>query len=89
LLCELLVRLKAVGLAENDTYELPPTQSELGDALGLSTVHVNRVLQQLRSEGLIISNGKMLTIPDFPKLKQAVGFNPAYLHARGAACPTE
>jgi CRP-like cAMP-binding protein len=85
LLCELLVRLKAVGLADDNSYELLPTQTDLGDALGLSTVHVNRVLQQLRGEGLIVSDGRILTIPDFGKLKQAVGFNPAYLHARGGA----
>jgi CRP-like cAMP-binding protein len=85
LLCELLVRLRAVGLAENNIYELLPSQSNLGDALGLSTVHVNRVLRQLRVEGLIISDGKMVTIPDFGKLKHAAGFDPAYLHVRGGA----
>ena len=87
LFCELLVRLKVVGLAENDTYELLPTQTDLGDALGLSTVHVNRVLQQLRAEGLIVSDGKMLTIPDFEKLKEVAGFDPAYLYGRGGPSP--
>ena len=54
LLCELLVRFKAVGLAEDEhTCEFPMTQAELGDALGLTTVHVNRVIQDLRTDGLI------------------------------------
>jgi CRP-like cAMP-binding protein len=85
LLCEFLVRLKSVGLAEDDSYELQPTQEELGDALGLSTVHVNRVLQDLRGEGLIVSKGRTVTIPDPARLKQAAGFNPAYLYVRGGA----
>jgi CRP-like cAMP-binding protein len=53
ILCELLLRLRAVGLADSDSYELPITQEELGDTLGLSTVHVNRTLQALRAENLI------------------------------------
>jgi CRP-like cAMP-binding protein len=89
LLCELLVRLKAVGLANDNSYELLPTQADLGDALGLSTVHVNRVLQQLRGEGLISSDGKMVTIPDIAKLTQAVGFDPAYLQVRGGPSPKD
>ena len=83
LLCELLLRLRTVGLAEDDSYELPATQADLGDALGLSTVHVNRVLQELRREGLIISNGKRVTISDLSKLKEAAGFNQRYLTVRG------
>jgi CRP-like cAMP-binding protein len=85
LLCELLLRLKSVGLVEDNSYSLAPTQADLGDALGLSTVHVNRVLQELRSEGLIVSNGKHVSIPDMGKLKDAAGFDPAYLYARGGA----
>ncbi len=83
LLCELMVRLQFVGLSENSGYELAPRQADLGDALGLSTVHVNRTLQELRAEGLIVSHGKLLTIPDLEKVKQVAGFSPAYLHARG------
>jgi CRP-like cAMP-binding protein len=48
LLCELLVRMRAVELVEDHAFTLPVTQAELGDAFGLSTVHVNRVLQDLR-----------------------------------------
>lgn len=80
LLCELLVRLKAAGLAQDHAYELPVTQAELGDALGLSTVHVNRILQELRGKGLIVLRGSSLTICDWEGLKEAGGFDPAYLH---------
>src|SRR5215217_1165114 len=62
LLCEVLVRMKAVGLANGDACELPITQAELGDALGLSTVHVNRSLQELRGKGLITLRGSVLTV---------------------------
>ncbi|WP_322883774.1 Crp/Fnr family transcriptional regulator [Microvirga lotononidis] len=82
LLCELRVRLKAVGLAGEGGYDLPVTQNELGDALGLSTVHVNRVLQDLRSEGLIVLRGGSLHIPDWEALQVAGDFDPTYLHLR-------
>jgi CRP-like cAMP-binding protein len=51
--CELLVRLRAVGLVEDHACHLPITEGEFADALGFTTVHVNRVLQQMRAEGLI------------------------------------
>jgi CRP-like cAMP-binding protein len=80
LLCELRVKLKAVGLAENDTFDLPITQSELADAIGASNVHVNWVLQELRAKGLIRSKRTQMIIPDWEKLKEAAGFDPLYLH---------
>src|SRR5687767_6825748 len=61
-LCEVFVRLRAVGLANGHECELPLTQTELGDALGLSTVHVNRSLQELRGDGLIQLRRGSLTI---------------------------
>ncbi len=80
LLCELLVRLKAVGLAHDHACDLPITQAELGDALGISTVHVNRILQQLRAKGLIETKGIRLIVPDWEKLTKIGDFNPTYLH---------
>jgi CRP-like cAMP-binding protein len=79
-LCELLVRLRAVGLAEDHACELPITQAEFADAIGITTVHVNRVLQQMRADGLIESKGTQIKIPDWDKLKHAGEFDPAYLH---------
>jgi CRP-like cAMP-binding protein len=80
LLCELRVKLKAMGLAEDDTFDLPLTQGELADAIGTSNVHVNRVLQDLRAKDLIRSKGTQVTIPDWEKLKAVAGFDPLYLH---------
>jgi CRP-like cAMP-binding protein len=85
LLCELFVRLKAVGLTSGHAYKLPLTQAELGDALGLSTVHVNRTLQQLRGDGLIQTQGGMVLVQDWERLKQAGQFDETYLHLRKEA----
>src|SRR5918997_1739735 len=84
-LCEVLVRMRAGGLADGDACELPVTQAELGDALGLSTVHVNRSLQELRGNGLITLRGSMLTVENWEGLKKAGEFDPTYLHLDGDA----
>ena len=80
ILCEMMVRLRAVGLAQDHTCDLPITQSELADATGLTTVHVNRVLQQLRGAGLITLKGGVLSVLDWDGLKKAGDFDPTYLH---------
>jgi CRP-like cAMP-binding protein len=80
LLCELLLRLETVGLTNGDTYELPITQTELADTVSLTNVHVNRVLQRLRRDGLITLKSKHLVILDVARLKAFSGFNPNYLH---------
>lgn len=80
LICEVFVRSRALHLIEARLFELPMTQAELGDALGLSTVHVNRVLQDLRRDALIIWRGKSILIQDWERLRVAGDFDPAYLH---------
>ena len=80
LFCEMMVKLRAVGLADGNTCDLPITQTELGDALGLSTVHVNRVLQELRGNDLISLRSGTLTVLDWDGLRQAGEFDPTYLH---------
>jgi CRP-like cAMP-binding protein len=80
LLCELLVRYRAVELTVDHKFELPITQTELGDALGLSTVHVNRSLQEMRADGLIRSEGRTLVVEDWEGLKKAGEFDATYLH---------
>lgn len=85
LLCELYVKLRAVGLAAGDGFDLPVTQLDLADTLGLSSVHVNRVLQDLRREGLITSRGRFVGVPDSPRLMAAADFDSAYLHLRRPA----
>jgi len=80
ILCELIVRLEAVGLTQDHTAQIPITQNEFADATGLSSVHVNRVLQALRADGLIVLRGNTLQVPDWEKLKKAGDFDPTYLH---------
>jgi CRP-like cAMP-binding protein len=82
LLCEVMTRMEVMGLVEGQTCQLPITQAELGDATGMSTVHVNRTLQALRAEKLIRLKTGSLTILNWEGLKKAGGFDPAYLHLR-------
>jgi len=79
LLCELVWRQQAIQLAEGDTIRLPLTQTDLGDALGLTAVHVNRVLQRFRQDKLIELRERRLTVADFAKLQAVAGLKPAYL----------
>lgn len=85
LLCELVVRLQAVGLTQDHRCDLPITQSELADALGISTVHANRVLQDLRGAGLITLKERTLAVLDWDGLRQAGDFDPLYLHLEPGA----
>lgn len=78
--CELLLRLKAIGLVEDNSFAFPITQGELGDALGLSFVHVNRVLQGLREKNLIAWERSTVTILDPEGLAALGEFDPRYLH---------
>ena len=80
LLCELLSRLRVMGLADGGQYELPVTQQELGDTMGLTNVHVSRVLKRLRGDGLITLTSKNLVILDVERLEAFSGFTPNYLH---------
>lgn len=78
-LCELLLRLRIVGLADN-SFDLPLSQKDLADTIGVSDVHLNRVLQELRRKELISWRGELLVIKDIDRLMQYSGFNPNYLH---------
>ena len=80
MLCELFLRLRGVGLADRDRCEFPITQTELADAIGLTPVHVNRTLQDMRAQGLISLQDKQLIIPDLERLQAAALFNANYLH---------
>jgi CRP-like cAMP-binding protein len=80
LLAELYYRLVAIGRASNGRFELPITQTELADCLGLSTVHVNRVLQELRKQGLLKVNRSEFQLLREQHLKELAGFDPTYLH---------
>lgn len=84
LLSEVTERLDAAGLGDGQAFELPLTQQELADSLGLSLVHVNRVLQRLRANGLIGLGRGVLQIQDREGLMLAGGFDAAYLRARSS-----
>lgn len=80
LICELFARLEAIGQVQGSACELPVTQAMLADAMGISAVHVNRTIQELRAASLITLRGKHLVIHDLPALQQAALFTPGYLH---------
>ena len=82
LFCELLLRLQLVGAADDDSYDLPLTQTDLGDVLGMTSVHVNRTLRHLRELDLVELKRRRLTIRDVVRLKAYCSFDPVYLHQR-------
>ena len=79
-LCELAVRLDAHGLADDMGYHLPMTQAELADALGLTPVHLNRVIRSLESDGLLNRSKRELSFPDWERMRDIADFNDRYLH---------
>ncbi len=83
LFCELIVRMQAVGLSSGYRIDLPLTQTDIADALGLSTVHVNRTLQEIRAAGLIeLCRGTLVAL-DWKGLCDAGEFDQTYLHRSG------
>ena len=80
LFCELHVRLGVIGAVRNDSFDLPLTQERLADCLGMTSVHANRTLQELRSRELIVLRSRVLQILDLPGLQALAGFDPAYLY---------
>jgi CRP-like cAMP-binding protein len=80
LMCEMFLRLGIVGLTQEGSCDFPITQADIGDATGLTPVHVNRMLKELRGDGLIDLRGRRLTILDFSGLRRAAMFNDNYLH---------
>ena len=79
LFCEMNFRLRSAGRSNDESFWWPVTQVHMADAMGLTTVHVNRTLQQLRGEGLIATRGKEVKILDWPSLQRVADFNPGYL----------
>jgi CRP-like cAMP-binding protein len=82
LLIEIGYRLNSVGLAEPTSYQCPLTQKDIAEALGITHVHLNRVLRQLRSQGLLSFNDHTVTLHDMRSLVRIAEFNPAYLNYR-------
>ena len=80
LFCELNIRLGMVGLARDNHYDLPLTQDELADCLGLTAVHVNRTLKELRERELLDFRSGRVTIRNLKGLQELAEFHPAYLY---------
>lgn len=79
LFCEIFERLRPVGMVDGNSCIMPITQMDLADATGLSVVHLNRTVQELRASGLIVLRERTLTIPDLGALKVAALYSPSYL----------
>ena len=82
-LLELGARLKLIGLATNEGYACPLSQYMLADALGLTAVHINRVLRELREDGLLTFQKGRVSFDDFDRLVAAVDFDKTYLDQDG------
>ena len=80
LFCEFHVRLKLVGLAEDSGYDLPLTQVELAECLGMTSVHINRTLKQLREQGAVDFRRGYVKLTDLGLLRHIAEFDPAYLY---------
>lgn len=80
LIYEVFLRMRAVGAIDDAVFEFPITQTDLADATGLTPVHVNRMMQQLREEKLIAAEGKRWTMLDPAGMRRAAQFNGNYLH---------
>jgi CRP-like cAMP-binding protein len=79
LLCELFLRLEVVGETRESEFNLPLTQVELGEILGLSSIHVNRIIQDLRKAGALAWQDQVVRISDWGVLRQIADFDPTYL----------
>jgi CRP-like cAMP-binding protein len=80
LISELRKRLEAIGIDTGEHFDLPMTQLDLADALGLTPVHVNRVMKVLRNDGLMEFRRNVVRLKDAEKLARVGGFDDLYLH---------
>jgi CRP-like cAMP-binding protein len=81
MLCEFAARCVAAGLGSAERFELPMTQEQIGDATGLTPVHVNRMLRVLGEDGVIARAGRTIKIADWERMRQVADFDATYLHA--------
>ena len=79
LICETALRQEDAGICQGPQYLWPLTQEQVGDAMGLTAVHVNRTIQYMRNDGLIVISKGSVTIPDWRRLQLAGDFSKAYL----------
>lgn len=82
LMCEILVQNAVIGHMTGNSIPMPLTQTQLSDALGMSTVHMNRIIQELRHAGFIEIQAGVMTLHDWAGLSRLADFDPTYLHLR-------
>ena len=87
LVCEFAARLKAAGLGDGESCHLPMTQEQIGDAVGLTSVHVNRTLKALTADGLIHRNKRELSFVDLERMRRTGDFSDGYLHLDQVGTP--
>ena len=80
MLCEFATRHTAAGLSDPEHFELPMTQEQIGDATGLTSVHVNRMLHALERDGVMERDVRSFRISDWSRMKRIADFEPDYLH---------
>jgi CRP-like cAMP-binding protein len=79
LLCELGIRMEHAGLGSRTAYTLDVVQAQLADALGMTPVHMNRIIRGLREDGLLATRGRHIHIPDWNGLAATGDFDGGYL----------
>jgi CRP-like cAMP-binding protein len=79
LLCEMAIRLERAGLGDRHSFPLPITQTDLADATGLTSVHVNRMMRELRTRSIATAQAGLVTIQDWEQLVSTADFDPAYM----------
>jgi CRP-like cAMP-binding protein len=79
LLCEMAIRCNRAGQGNRTSFTLPITQADLGDATGLTNIHVNRTLRELRTQGIVELRAGTVTIPDWNRLVSVADFDAAYM----------
>ena len=85
MICEFVTRAQAAGLGSPDRFDLPLTQEQIADATGLTSVHVNRMLQALGQAGVIARDRREIRILDWQRMRDIAGFDESYLHPTMAA----
>lgn len=80
MLCEFAARHDAVGIDSAEAFEVPMTQEQIGDATGLTAVHVNRMFRALERDGVIARKGKSILVNDWARMRRVADFDPSYLH---------
>jgi CRP-like cAMP-binding protein len=87
LLLEFATRFRLAGMMPDNTFELPVSQADMSDALGITAVHLNRTLQWMRGQRFIRTHSRSVTIENWPGMIALAGFDPVYLHPEGPRQP--